>query len=200
MKKAAATTDRRGRIRAAVEVVFLLLLLAGVALLLREGYRRYMKAAYPLKYTELVQTWADEYDIPQSLVYAVIRTESAFDPDAVSWADARGLMQLTADTLDWAKSKAGDKEELTAEDLFRPEINIRYGVYVLKLLGEQFKEEDTVLAAYNAGMGNVRKWLADPAYSDDGVVLKDIPFKETREYVGRVRDAQAMYQELYDLP
>lgn len=201
MSKTAKQTAKpvRRKWLAALEAGLLLLLVAAAALLLRAGYVRYMKAAYPLKYDTLVQTWAGEYEIPPSLVYAVIRTESSFDPNAVSRADARGLMQLTEDTLAWAMSKAGDEEPLTAEDLFRPEINIRYGVYVLKLLGEQFKEQDTALAAYNAGMGNVRKWLDDPAYSDDGVHLKDIPYKETREYVVRVRDAQAMYRELYDL-
>ena len=132
-------------------------------------------------------------------MYAVIRTESGFDPQAVSSADARGLMQLTADTLDWAVSKSPGAEPVGGEDLFRPEVNIRYGVYVLKLLGEQFKEPDTVLAAYNAGMGNVRRWLKDPAYSQDGETLTAIPFEETRNYVQRVRDAQAMYRELYDM-
>ena len=108
-------------------------------------------------------------------------------------------MQLTADTLDWAVSKSPGAEPVGGEDLCRPEVNIRYGVYVLKLLGEQFKEPDTVLAAYNAGMGNVRRWLKDPAYSQDGETLTAIPFEETRNYVQRVRDAQAMYRELYDM-
>jgi soluble lytic murein transglycosylase len=71
---------------------------------------------------------------------------------------------------------------------------------VLHLLGEQFREQDTVLAAYNAGMGRVQTWLADTAYSTDGETLHTIPFKETRHYVTKVRLAQKIYQKLYGLP
>lgn len=199
-KKAAKEKKPRSRKAAVAEALFLVLLLAAACLLLRGGYQRYMRTAYPLRYTDLVETYAGEYGVEPSLVYAVIRTESGFDPEAVSSAGARGLMQLTEDTLDWAVSKSPDKEELTVEDLFRPEVNIRYGVYVLKLLGEQWKVKETVLAAYNAGQGNVRKWLADERYSTDGETLSDIPFSETKAYVEKVLKAQEMYRELYDLP
>lgn len=199
-KKASKEKKPRSRKAAAIEVLFLLLLLAAACLLLRGGYQRYMRTAYPLRYTDLVEAYAGEYGVEPSLVYAVIRTESGFDPEAVSSAGARGLMQLTEDTLDWAVSKSPDKEELTVEDLFRPEVNIRYGVYVLKLLGEQWKVKETVLAAYNAGQGNVRKWLADERYSTDGETLSAIPFGETKAYVEKVLKAQEMYRELYDLP
>lgn len=198
-KQAAREKKPRSRKAAAVEALFLLLLLAAACLLLRGGYQRYMRTAYPLRYVDLVETYAGEYGVEPSLVYAIIRTESGFDPEAVSSAGARGLMQLTEDTLDWAVSKSPDKEELTAEDLFDPAVNIRYGVYVLKLLGEQWKVKETVLAAYNAGQGNVRKWLADERYSPDGETLDNIPFSETRAYVEKVRKAQEMYRELYGL-
>ena len=64
---------------------------------------------------------------------------------------------------------------------------------------EKFSDPGTLLAAYNAGMGNVSKWLEEVRYSDDGATLKDVPYKETREYIDKVLDAQEMYRELYGL-
>lgn len=192
--------SRRNRIPAAAELLLLALLLTGAVFGLRAGYRRYMRAAYPTKYSEFVLLYAEKYEVDPSLIYAVIRTESSFDPQAISSAHAMGLMQLTGDTLDWALSKSPEQDEVTRDDLFSPEVNIHYGVYVLHLLREQFEVKGTMLAAYNAGMGNVRKWLKDPAYSKDGESLADIPFEETKAYVDRVLDAQAMYRQLYDLP
>lgn len=183
----------------ALELIFLVLLLIGAVLLLRQGYRRYMRAAYPTTYSEIVLPYAKEYGIAPSLIFAVIHTESGFDPDAVSRADAMGLMQLTEDTFEWALSRMPDAPELTTEDLFTPAVNIQYGTYVLKLLGEQFEVEETVLAAYNGGIGNVRRWLEDPACSTDGKTLSHIPYPETSAYVKKVLDAQEMYRELYEL-
>ena len=169
------------------------LLLAGW--LLHSGYQRYLRASYPTDYRESVERYAAQYALEPSLLFAVIRTESGFDPQAVSSAGARGLMQLKPSTLEWARMRQS-AEPLDADVLFDPDTNICYGAYVLTLLGELFENEDTVLAAYNAGLGNVQKWLADSRYSSDGVTLHTIPYEETRQYVTRVRDAQAVYQEL----
>ena len=133
------------------------------------------------------------------MIYALIRTESEFDPDAVSSAHAMGLMQLTEDTFRWAQSRSPEAESIPEEALFDPETNIRYGVMVLSLLREQFSDTGVLLAAYNAGIGNVRKWLADPTYSDDGSTLKAIPFPETAAYVEKIPAAQEMYRELYNV-
>lgn len=179
--------------------LIVLSVLAGLTLLLKLGYRRYLQTAYPLTYGELVHTYAEEYALPPSLIFAVIRTESSFHPDAVSTANAMGLMQLTAGTFEWAQSRSPEDEKLPAGELFDPETNIRYGALVLSLLGEMFEDGDARLAAYNAGMGNVRRWLADSQYSDDGVTLARIPYEETREYIERVRSAQEMYQTLYQI-
>ena len=183
--------------RVELAALFVLLLLAGA--LLRVGYRQYMRAAYPLAYSDYVEKYAKVYEFEPSLIYALIRTESEFDPDAISSAHAMGLMQLTADTFQWAQSRSPETESLPAEELFDPETNIRHGVVVLSLLREQFPEPATLLAAYNAGIGNVRKWLADPACSDDGSTLKAIPFPETAAYVEKIPAAQEMYRELYRL-
>ena len=194
------TAKKRSRFSVCVEIVMLAALIVGAFFLLRTGYRRYMLKAYPMLYTEAVQRYADEYGITPSLIYGIIRTESEFNPNAVSSANAKGLMQLTDATFDWAQQRSPDKEDLPPEQLFDPEINIHYGTYVLLLLNQQYANPDTALAAYNAGIGNVNKWLKDPECSDDGLTLKAIPYKETADYVQRVRKAQEMYRELYDIP
>ncbi len=167
---------------------------------LQFGYRRYFSAAYPLEYSSFVEKTAAEFDIEPSLIYAVIHTESGFDPDALSVADAKGLMQLTDDTYRWALSREGSQTAFEPQNLYDPATNIHYGVYVLTLLGELFENADTVLAAYNAGQGRVKEWLSDPAYSDDGITLKHIPYPETHDYVRRVREAQTYYRRLYNIP
>lgn len=177
----------------------LLLIFGGIAALLYNGWHRYLRTAYPLQYTALIEKYSDAYGVSPSLVCAVICTESHYDPDAVSHAGAIGLMQLTPATFDWAQQRAGVAEKQDATALTDPETNIRFGVYTLQLLSEQFTDEDTVLAAYNAGQGNVRRWLQDSRYSEDGVHLKTIPYAETADYVKRIEKAQGIYQKLYQI-
>ncbi len=180
-------------------VVTALVLALGV-LLLRYGYHRFYSAVYPRQYTAEVTAASEEFGVAPSLIYAVIHTESSFQPQVTSSAGAKGLMQITDSTLEWALSRAGEKGKYTAEDLYDPSVNIHYGVYVLTLLGEQFEDTETILAAYNAGMGRVNEWLADPACSTDGVRLNSIPYTETADYVKRVQTARKQYQQLYNLP
>lgn len=181
-----------------------LLVLAGILVLagwlLRQGYRRYTEAVYPLQYTAIVNRAATEYGFEPSLIFAVIHTESGFDCHAVSRADAKGLMQLTDATFEWAQQRAGTQPLLPPALLFEPETNIHYGTFVLYLLSQQFTSLDTALAAYNAGQGRVKGWLDDPRYSDDGITLREIPYPETAAYSRKIRQAQEMYRELYHIP
>lgn len=153
---------------------------------------------YPLKYEDIVTSKAEEFQLDPSLVYAVIHTESKFEPNAVSTANANGLMQITDDTYQWARKREG-KDPGDTNDLFDPNTNIRYGCYILVLLTEQFSDIETVLAAYNAGQGRVQEWLENPDYSDDGVTLKQIPYEETAEYIRRVLNTQKRYQQIYSI-
>ncbi len=184
---------RKRRVRRWIAAVALLLVLAcgGVWLLC---------TLYPLTYEAEVQAAAEKYDLSPSLVYAVIHTESGFDPEARSSADAVGLMQVTAPTMEWALMRSGVSGTPDEAMLTDPAFNVEIGTCVLHLLGEQFSEQDTVLAAYNAGMGHVQTWLSDTAYSADGKTLHTIPFKETANYVKKVHRAQKIYQILYDIP
>ena len=150
---------------------------------------------YPQKYMEYVEPYAREYGLEENFVLAVIFAESSFDPEAVSHAGARGLMQLMPDTGAWLAGKL-DMENVDADDLFDPATNIRLGCYYLSYLEERLEDRELVLAAYNAGMGNVRKWLQDERYSD-GVQLLSIPIKETENYVEKTLRTYEKYEELY---
>ena len=120
---------------------------------LREGLHRLDLVRYPLKYTDYVEAAATENGVDPLLIYAVIRTESEFEPEVVSRANAKGLMQMKDTTFTDLQRRAGEPEPLPPESLFDPETSIRYGVYYMRLLLDQFEDTDTMLAAYNAGPG-----------------------------------------------
>lgn len=190
---------RRRILLTIVSVVAVIGLVVGATWFFREGEEEYYHAQYPCDYREYVEKYATQYELSPSLVYAVIHTESHFDPEAVSPAGAIGLMQMTPDTFDWAQFRERVDEPIGDEMLTDPETNIRFGCATLYHLGQLFTGEETVLAAYNAGMGNVRKWLNDAAYSSDGETLHTIPFPETEQYVKKVAAAKEMYQTLYEM-
>ncbi len=175
----------------------LFLFLAAAAMALYFAKDTLLRQFYPLSYYEIIMEQSEEYDLDPALVYGVIRAESNFDPQAVSSANARGLMQMTPKTFEWIQTMVPDSENLTVQDLFEPEINIQFGCELLSLLLSHYENESTAICAYNAGMGNVTSWLENPEYSSDGVTLKEIPYGETREYLKRVTENREMYQKLY---
>ncbi|MBC5787819.1 lytic transglycosylase domain-containing protein [Clostridium facile] len=153
--------------------------------------------AYPKKYTEYVEKYAEEYHVDQNLVYAVIRCESGFNPNAVSNVGAKGLMQLMEDTFDWAQSRMPDAPDVTYDQVFDPEVNIQHGVYVLHLLLEEFQSEPTAIAAYHAGWGSVKEWLESPEHSPTELNIESIPFDDTKTYVKRVLKTKFIYEKIY---
>lgn len=157
--------------------------------------RSILRAVYPQKYNDYVETYSRQYGVDASLIRAVIRTESSFDPDATSEVGARGLMQIMPETLEWLCYRMGSYVSVDA--LADPETSIRYGTYFLHLLLEEFGGTREALAAYHAGRGSVVKWLADDAYSADGKTLDRIPYRDTAHYVRKVEQAQIMYEKLY---
>jgi soluble lytic murein transglycosylase len=171
-----------------------LLLLAAVAaaFFAAKGYAAWR---YPRDYADTVEHYAAAYDLPQTLLYALIRTESGFDPLAVSPADARGLTQITPETFSWLQTKVG--EALPLEALFEEDVSVRYGAFFLRMLLDEFGDTSTALAAYHAGRGQVNRWLRDPALSPDGQRLAKIPFADTENYVRKVTKAEKRYRMLY---
>jgi len=139
-----------------------------------------------------------EYNVPEAVIYAVIKVESDFDPVAESSAGAIGLMQLMPSTFEDLTVNFL-KENLDKHAIYVPEINIKYGTYYLSYLYQYFdcKSWDIAFAAYNGGMGNVQKWLADPELSDENGNLTNIPFEETENYVKKVCATVADYEKIY---
>ena len=108
-------------------------------------------------------------------------------------------MPFTEDTFEHYMNLRGEADKYTLEDLYDPAVNIEYGCNILRNHLDTFGDEECAVAAYNAGPGNVEAWLTDPAISSDGktLIVKNIPFEETRSYVQRVESAKEKYLELY---
>ena len=175
-----------------------LCLILGVMLLLLStaSCKAIEKCFYPLEYEEYIYKYGDMYDIPYDLLAAVIKAESGFDPAAVSGAGAVGLMQLLPATAEEIALRL--EIEYDEDMLWNPETNISYGSYYLAYLYENLGSNwKTACAAYNAGIGRVKGWLEDAAYSDDGKNLKYIPFEETRNYLERIEKNRNKYTKLY---
>ncbi len=171
------------------------IIVAATILIISNMYTLLLNFTYPQKYSEFVLEYSQNYDVDKDLVYAVIDCESGFDKDAVSDADAKGLMQITEKAFEWVDAKLGLNNSYS--DVFDPEINIQYGTYLLSELLNEFENEKTALAAYHAGRGNVLKWLADENYSKDGKTLDDIPFPTTKQYTDNVLNTKSIYEKLY---
>lgn len=153
------------------------------------------KTAYPIKYSEFVDRAADKYNLDKTFIYAIIHTESHFNPDCESYVGAQGLMQIMPETFQWlAKLK---KETVSPSDYKDPETNIDYGCYFLKYLTKRYQSKTLAAAAYNAGFNAVDNWLKDPSISPDGKTLESIPYPETDNYVKKVKKASKMYRKLY---
>jgi soluble lytic murein transglycosylase len=106
-------------------------------------------------------------------------------------------MQLMPDTFEWLQTYYKDENDYKFEDLTDPAINIDYGVELLSILSKRYENEETMLCAYNGGLGNVDKWLDNKDYSDDGKTLKVVPFPETDKYHKLVEQNKSIYYQLY---
>ena len=164
----------------------------------RGGIHSLQLAEYPLRYEEYVEYYADKYSLDPLLVYSFIRTESGFDPQARSNVDARGLMQITEETFQWIQSKIAPDEEHTFEELYDPELNIRFGVYYLYACLERYGGDlATAASAYHSGCGTVDELLEDSECSPDGERLTVFPYTQMRRYVAKIQSSYENYQRLY---
>lgn len=148
---------------------------------------------YPKKHELIVAAASKKYGVPEEIIYAVIKTESDFDKGAESDAGACGLMQLMPETFTDMTGIRNPSKTVMKD----ASSNINAGTKYLAYLYERYENWNTAFAAYNAGLGNVDKWLDDARYSSDGITLDDIPFTETRNYVRRVNTALDAYKRLY---
>ena len=181
-------------------VIFLLAIVAlmvGIGVVFRFLTQQWQKDTYPLSYETEITAAAEKYHVDKALIYGVIKTESNFDPQAVSSAGAIGLMQIMPDTFTWLQTYYKEENTYTTDDLYDPTINIDYGVELLSILLEKYGNEETALCAYNGGVGHVDEWLKNPQYSDDGKTLKEVPFGETDRYRRLVEQNKSIYKQLH---
>jgi len=156
------------------------------------------RLVYPVKYKQEIKLNAEKYGVDPYLVAAVIRVESNYKHDTVSPKGAVGIMQLMPDTAEWIFQREGLKT-LTAANLTDPEINIHIGTLYMSMLYQQFKNDPVlVVASYNAGPGNVNKWLSNQVWDGTKETTDQIPFKETRNYVNKVLYYHNKYKSIYD--
>jgi soluble lytic murein transglycosylase len=147
----------------------------------------YERLRYPLHYSEFVRVHAREHNLDPALLAAVIYQESKFNRTAKSSSGAIGLMQLTPETAHGIAVRTGGSAFHT-RDLYNADINIRYGAWYLHNLFGKYGSEKLVLAAYNAGQGNVDRWRANG---------QPIQFSETKAYVKRVEGLKDVYRRAW---
>jgi soluble lytic murein transglycosylase len=181
--------------------VFIFLLIAGgIAILLFAQWDDFeRKYLYPKQYEPIVTKYAEEYNLDADIIYAIINTESGFDPNAQSEVGARGLMQIMEDAFDWVKTRMPEDDGATYGDMFDPELNVKYGAYLFYLLYEEYGDYSTALAAYHSGRGNVNDWLSDRKNSGNGETLdRNIPSRATAHYVDKVMTSFENYEKIYE--
>ena len=144
----------------------------------------------PLRHEDVIRQQAREKDVDAALIAAVIYSESKFS-DATSSAGARGLMQITPEAAKFIEKQSGGTT-FKLSDLSDPELNIRYGTFLLRELLDRYDgDEAAALAAYNAGPGNADKW------GGADLSVDQIPFPETRAYVEEVLQKRDEYRRKY---
>ncbi len=158
-----------------------------------------IRLAFPRGFDDEVKKFSSKYGLDENLVYSLIREESRFKTDAVSHADAFGLMQLIMPTAKEMAQSAGEGE-ITREKLLLPEVNINLGSRYLHLMLKKFGG-DTVaaLSAYNAGPTRVTRWRNGALKGlEQDEFTEEIPFDETRNYVRRIFRSYSAYGMVYE--
>lgn len=155
-----------------------------------------LAAFYPRAWASAVQAESSRQAVDPFLVWAIMRTESAFRPEVASAADARGLMQLIPPTANAIAAKMSEPAPAPAE-LFAPERNIHYGAWYLSALWKRFAHPVLVAAAYNAGPNATSRWVAEKGKLPLDLFVETIPFKETRGYVKHVVADLYLYHAFY---
>ena len=149
--------------------------------------------AYPQPYKQDVLIAAEKFDLDPLLLWAIMHTESRYDPEAFSRARAQGLMQLMPSTADWVAESAGIP--FTPLEVYDTRTNIHLGAWYMSWLLDYFDDDlELAVTAYNGGQGSVNTWNEQVSNRED--FFRWIGFGESREYVNRVFTAYHIYQEL----
>jgi soluble lytic murein transglycosylase len=181
---------RRRRLAALGSVAVLVGVFAGALVASGTFDEALQELTLPLRHEDVIRQQADEKEVDAALIAAVIYSESKFR-DQTSSAGARGLMQITPEAAEFIEKQSGGTT-FELEDLADPELNIRYGTFLLRELLDRYEgDEAAALAAYNAGPGNADEW------GGAGLTVEDIEFPETRAYVEEVLEKKEEYRREY---
>lgn len=182
--------QRRGRLLVVAGVAVLVGLSAGVLVSSGAFDEAIQELTLPLRHEDVIRQQSAEKGVDAALIAAVIYSESKF-VDQTSHAGARGLMQITPDAAEFIERQSGGTS-FELSDLADPELNIRYGTFLLAELLERYDDHAiAALAAYNAGPGNADEW------GGGELRLVDIEFPETRAYVEEVLEKRTEYRRKY---
>jgi soluble lytic murein transglycosylase len=186
---------RRRRVMAIVMTV--VLAVCAVLALKPAFHHAVTEIKLPLRHEDIIRQQARDKGLDPALIAGVIYAESRFIDGRTSSAGAKGLMQLTPATAQYIARKSGGTA-FRVTDLGTPQVNISYGAYYLKYLMQRYGDDvPLVLAAYNAGEGNVDKWVAAAKARNKSLNISAIPFGETRSYVTKVMAARKQYRSTY---
>lgn len=159
----------------------------------REAAYKKVVDNHPLKYRDLIESYAAQNNLEPAFVAAIIMAESSFRPGEVSSVGARGLMQIMPDTAQWIAGKLGEGEGFSFENMFDPETNIRYGTWYLSYLADKFAGDPVLVAgAYHAGQGTIQNWVNSG--ESDIASFREGP---TKDYARKVTTSYGIYQRLY---
>ena len=158
--------------------------------------RAVQEVVLPLKHEDVIRQQAADKDLDPALIAGVIYTESRFR-DVTSPAGAKGLMQILPSTAEYIADKSGGIA-FEQGDLATPQINIAYGTWYLRYLMDKYGGNEVLaIAAYNGGEGKVDEWVGEALSRGERFRVSQIPFPETRDYVGKVLAARDDYRREY---
>ena len=150
---------------------------------------------YPLFEHELVEKYADEYAVPEYVVYGIMKYESSFSSNNVNEDGGIGLMGITNDEFDFMLKQT--KENLTYDSLYGPETNIKYGIYMLSQLFSKFGDWDHVYAAKTSDMDTWEAWLEDSSNYDEDGKFTTVPDAAATERSESVAEYVKKYRKMY---
>lgn len=146
-----------------------------------------------MNYKKEVYEYSEQNKVDPLLTFAIIKAESNFNENSISTSEAKGLMQL----MDATAADMAKRLEFGEYNLFKPDDNICLGTkYISTLLQYYNNNIYLALAAYNAGIGNVNKWIENGIIKEDGSDIENIPFKETQNYVRKVMRNYRIYEKI----
>jgi soluble lytic murein transglycosylase len=161
--------------------------------------RPYWEGLFPKPFWGDLKKYSSSNGLDPYLVASLIRQESAFNPNAVSRANAVGLMQLLP-KVGRSVAKQEKLKKFDTQELFTPAINMQLGTRYFRIMVDKFDSFEYALAAYNAGSDRVQDWMGQGKYRDPQEFVESIPFTETREYVQNIMRNANVYRQLYGAP